>query len=298
MTNSQCGSRSAICKGIAERSSIREREVSSLKVVGIDYWTDFGKRLNEHLGPFEGARVLDIGTGRGACLFPAANIIGSEGEIIGIDLRENAISEVKAKIQNLGLTNASVQIMNANEMSFTDNSFDFILSGFIGFNDVFDFKTQNYRKENKKMSEMLRILKKGGKIGFTTWLLQEDLEWLGTLIEEYLMQNLGIKNHAEIVNVPTSYSKESVEGFRKIMLDAGFQNVDVFVEEFKIRYQDEEEWWDMMLRVGEIPRRIMGSDGTKLLDFKKQMFRRGLQDFKLDNGLYFTKAVIFAFGTK
>ncbi|MFX0066588.1 MAG: class I SAM-dependent methyltransferase [Candidatus Hermodarchaeota archaeon] len=269
-----------------------------MKKVRLDYWTDFGKRLNEHMDLFEGAKVLDIGTGRGACLFPAAKKIGLKGEIIGIDLWEDNISNVKTKIQSLGLTNASAQIMDANEMTFTENSFDYILSGFIGFGDVFDFKAHKYRKDNKKLSEMLRVLKKGGKVGISTWLLQEDLEWLGILIKQYLLQEGGTKNLAEIESIPTSYSKESVEGFRKIMLDAGFQNVEVFVEEFKIVYQDEEEWWDTMLRVGWILKRIIGSEEPKLLDFKKKMLPQGLQDFKQEDGINFTKAVIFAFGTK
>ncbi|MFX1251672.1 MAG: class I SAM-dependent methyltransferase [Promethearchaeota archaeon] len=268
-----------------------------MKTVRLDYWTDFGKRLNEHMDLFEGAKVLDIGTGRGACLFPAAKKIGLKGEIIGIDLWED-ISTVKAEIQTLGLANASAQIMDANEMTFAENSFDYILSGFMGFSDVFDFQAHKYRKDNTKLSEMLRVLKKGGKVGISTWLLQEDLEWLGTLIKQYLLQERGTKNLAQSESIPTSYSKESVEGFRKIMLDAGFQDVEVFVEEFKILYQDEEEWWNMMLREGEILKRIIGSEEPKLLDFKKKMLPHGLQDFKQEDGIYFTKAVIFAFGTK
>lgn len=41
--------------------------------VGPKYWDEFGSRLVELSSTSRGARVLDIGIGRGASLFPALN---------------------------------------------------------------------------------------------------------------------------------------------------------------------------------------------------------------------------------
>lgn len=41
--------------------------------VGPKYWEEFGSRLVELSSISRGARVLDIGMGRGASLFPALN---------------------------------------------------------------------------------------------------------------------------------------------------------------------------------------------------------------------------------
>jgi len=46
----------------------------------------FGARLVEAAGVEPGDRVLDVATGRGAVLFPAAERVGPTGEVTGIDL--------------------------------------------------------------------------------------------------------------------------------------------------------------------------------------------------------------------
>ena len=51
----------------------------------------FGRRLVERAGVEPGHRVLDVATGRGAVLFPAAERAGVAGEAIGVDLAENMV---------------------------------------------------------------------------------------------------------------------------------------------------------------------------------------------------------------
>jgi O-methyltransferase/aklanonic acid methyltransferase len=53
---------------------------------GPDYWDYFGVRLVEHAQIPPGARVLDVGCGTGASLFPAAEKVGEGGHVIGIDI--------------------------------------------------------------------------------------------------------------------------------------------------------------------------------------------------------------------
>ena len=54
---------------------------------------DFGNRLVELSSINKGARVLDIGMGRGASLFSAINKVGKDGYVIGIDTSEVMVSE-------------------------------------------------------------------------------------------------------------------------------------------------------------------------------------------------------------
>src|SRR4051794_2900365 len=51
----------------------------------------YGRRLVEVVGVRPGQRVLDIATGRGAALFPAAEIIRGDGAVVGIDLAEGMV---------------------------------------------------------------------------------------------------------------------------------------------------------------------------------------------------------------
>lgn len=53
--------------------------------VGPRYWNEFGLELIEFSKIKTGTKVLDSGMGRGASLFPAAEKVGVNGEVIGID---------------------------------------------------------------------------------------------------------------------------------------------------------------------------------------------------------------------
>jgi len=267
-------------------------------VIGLDFWSAFGKKLADYMDLKTGMRVLDVGTGGGACLIPAAKAIGSIGHAIGIDLWENRITVVLENIKKNNLFNATAEIMDARKLTFKDKTFDSVLCGFIGFGDVFDFQNHKYRKENDKMKHILRVLKAGGKAGFSTWEAQGELDHLRKLLQEYLRENTSMTKE-EINKVPISYSKETKEGFEKILQDAGFNNIDVFTENFVIKYKTLEEWFGVMKRSGWILREFLGKDEKRFHDFKEKMLPHGLDSYKQKDGSYnFTKTVIFAFGTK
>ena len=48
---------------------------------GVKFFTPMGSRLAELVGPSVGDRVLDIGCGRGACLFAMADAVGPNGRL-------------------------------------------------------------------------------------------------------------------------------------------------------------------------------------------------------------------------
>ena len=267
-------------------------------IIGLDFWSAFGKKLVQYLEMKSGSRVLDVGTGGGACLIPAAKIIGSSGHAIGIDRWENRITETLENLKSNLLSNATAELMDARELSFDDNSFDYVTCGFIGFSDVFDFQNHKYRKENDKMNHILRVLKSDGKAGFSTWESQGELDYLRELLQDYLGKYTS-KTKEEISKVPTSYSKETIRGFEKILQDVSFKNINVFSEDFIIKYTSLDEWFNVMKRSGWILREYLGSDEKRYADFKEKMLPHNLETFKQKDGSYhFVKAVIFAFGTK
>jgi len=266
-------------------------------IEGLDYWIEIGKRLTEHMNYRKGTKVLDIGTGGGACLLPAAKMIGAEGKAIGIDLWKNSKKETMENAKKNGLENISVQIMDARKITFEESTFDYVVSGFIGLNQIYDFQKNEYRTENTIMNNIHRILKSNGKIGISTWLKQGELDHLRELIQNYL------KNHSkasqyEIESVPTSYSKEHLQGVEKLLKDAGFQNIRILVEDFVLKYQSVDEWFKMMRRVGWILEKTFNKDEKLIQDFKEKMLPKGIEIYWKDDGYYFTKSVIFAFGLK
>ena len=53
---------------------------------GPSLFARWGARLVELMAPEPGAYVLDVATGRGAVLLPAAQRVGPSGRVVGIDL--------------------------------------------------------------------------------------------------------------------------------------------------------------------------------------------------------------------
>ena len=78
--------------------------------------------------PYPGMRVLDLGCGTGKHTFPFADLVSPGGSILGIDISQEAVTEVneKAKTNQLkqiramkgSSTNASICCMILNLISF------------------------------------------------------------------------------------------------------------------------------------------------------------------------------------
>src|SRR6185503_614324 len=69
------------------------------------FWSRFGARTIERLELAAGARVLDACCGSGASAIPAAERVGPQGRVLGIDLAENLLALARAKAADRGLRN-------------------------------------------------------------------------------------------------------------------------------------------------------------------------------------------------
>jgi ubiquinone/menaquinone biosynthesis C-methylase UbiE len=269
---------------------------SNLPLVSLDYWSDFAKELVKFAILKPNGRILDVGTGSGTCLSAATDKLGGNCHCVGIDWNGTRISQARDKFKSIDTISVKFHTMEANNLKFEDNSFDNILCGFIGFGDSYDFEKHEF-VDNSKMKEIFRVLKPKGEAAFSTWALQQDIETARGLLQKYLkLKNLKTKN--QIDNLSISYSKESIDGFKLIMENAGFNKIKISEKKFHIRYKSIEEWWKTMEFAAWIMRHTLNNDSNKLLDLKKTMLPHGIQDFEINGGYTFQKSVIFAYGSK
>jgi ubiquinone/menaquinone biosynthesis C-methylase UbiE len=54
----------------------------------------------------------------------AAQIVGIEGRVIGIDISTGMIEQAKQKVETLGLGNVEFQLADGEALNFPENSFD------------------------------------------------------------------------------------------------------------------------------------------------------------------------------
>lgn len=213
------------------------KDILEPKTWGI-LWDSFGARLVELLAPEDGANVLDIGTGGGSTLYPAASRVGPNGHVTGIETCEGCFNSTNAEIQRCNLNNAKVLFMDGNDMSFDNEVFDHVIVGFIGWSEFFDFENLEPKKQNKIVDEIRRVLKTGGRVGLSVWILQEDTELMGEIL----------RKHSQTVE--DVYSRENEDGWRIILSRAGFKDIRFVTESREFVYSDLEEWWEEMLDYG------------------------------------------------
>ena len=74
-----------------------------------------------------GQRVLEIGIGTGLNL----PLYPRHCHLVGIDLSGQMLRKAQAKVDELGLANVALMVMDATRLTFADNAFDHILATYV-----------------------------------------------------------------------------------------------------------------------------------------------------------------------
>lgn len=232
----------------------------------------FGKKLVERAEISEGAIVLDIGTGLGPVFFPAAEKVGDHGLVVGVDIADEMVRGTYATMKTSMVGNAVILQADARRLTFKDNTFDAVLSGF------------SYLDCSPK--EVIRVLKEGGQLALSTWALLEDMEYMAECVNKYFP-----------VSSQDVYYQSTPGELRNLLCEAGFEPVEIVREHEEFVYRDEHQWWGEMLDSGwESYVKRVGNTGD-VEEFKKEAFE-GLQVYRRADGISFTLSVLFAFCTE
>ena len=92
-----------------------------------DFHPLLAHHLIEHVGIHPGQEILDIATGTGLVAIEAAQLVGSEGRVVGVDISTGLLNQAKRKIEAAGLSNIELREADAEVLNFPDNSFDRVL---------------------------------------------------------------------------------------------------------------------------------------------------------------------------
>jgi SAM-dependent methyltransferase len=102
-----------------------------------------------------GERVLDLGCGAGLDSLVAAQMVGPEGSVVGIDMTPEMLDKARAGAAESGLENVRFLEAQAEQLPFPDESFDVVIS-----NGVIDLIPD----KDAVFSELHRVLAPGGRI--------------------------------------------------------------------------------------------------------------------------------------
>src|SRR6266851_4187767 len=102
-----------------------------------------------------GERVLDLGSGAGTDSLVAAQMVGQEGSVTGVDMTPEMLAKATAAAAELGATNVEFVEAEVEHLPFPDASFDVVIS-----NGVIDLVPE----KDAVFSEVFRVLAPGGRI--------------------------------------------------------------------------------------------------------------------------------------
>ena len=126
----------------------------------LGFWDRYGRGTIEQLALVPGSNVLDVGCGTGASAIPAAQKVGPDGHVIGVDLAERLLAMARAKADAQGLRNVEFRVGDMESLSFPDGAFDAVVCVFAIF-----FVPDMVRQ----VRELWRLVRPGGQLAITTW---------------------------------------------------------------------------------------------------------------------------------
>jgi O-methyltransferase/aklanonic acid methyltransferase len=224
----------------AEVTNAFNRAAASYDRLGVEFFTPMGQRLVEFAAPEPGHRVLDIGCGRGASLFPCAELVGETGSVLGIDIAESMVAEVSAEIERRGLVQARAAVMDGENPDLPARSFDRITGG---YSVIF------MPDAPAAVGRYPGLLADGGRITFTSPVFTADtFPFLPPLFTELIPVEL-------LSSLPPAWQPQELRrrfnnwlehesDLRETMIRAGFTDVSVVDEPVDMVAASGEAWVD------------------------------------------------------
>jgi ubiquinone/menaquinone biosynthesis C-methylase UbiE len=99
--------------------------------------------------------VLDLGSGAGTDSLIAAQMVGEQGRVVGIDMTPAMFAKARAAAAEMGVANVEFVEGEAERLPFADASFDVVIS-----NGVIDLIPD----KDAVFAELFRVLAPGGRM--------------------------------------------------------------------------------------------------------------------------------------
>jgi ubiquinone/menaquinone biosynthesis C-methylase UbiE len=243
------------------------------------FWDRFGRRTIERLRLPLGARVLDVCCGSGASAIPAAEKVGPQGFVVGIDLAQSLLTLARAKASARGLRNIEFRSGDMLDPAPLGSQFDAVVCVF-GIFFVPDMPAA--------VRELWRVVRPGGRLAITTWgpnFFEPGSTAFWNSIREVRPELFKGFNPWDRISDPPSV--------RALLQAGGIDQAEVVAEAGTHPIPSPEAWWSAVLGTGYRGTLEQLEAGTR------ERVRMANLDFVRQSGIGSVEAnVVYAVATK
>jgi ubiquinone/menaquinone biosynthesis C-methylase UbiE len=213
----------------ARVAAVFERVADTYDAVGVPWFTPIAERLVAELSPAPGERALDLGTGRGAALWPLADAVGPTGHVTGLDLAPAMVVATRREAAERGLATVSLLVADAADPGLPEASFDLAVASLVLF---------FLPDPPEALRVWHNLLVPAGRLGLSTF-GPRDAAWeqLDDVFTPFLPPQL--------LDARTSGTRgpfASDAGVEELLAAAGFTTVRTASFEQTVTFVDAEQW--------------------------------------------------------
>jgi ubiquinone/menaquinone biosynthesis C-methylase UbiE len=227
-----------------------------------------------------GDRVLDIGCGFGETCLELGRIVGSTGEVLGLDCTTAFLDVANRERDAAGLTQVRYELGDAQVHALRDGYYDV---AFARFGVMF------FESAVRALRNTCRALKPGGKVCLVVWRKLADNPAWGAA-KEIALEYLPAPNGGAPTCGPGPFSWADEATDREMLAAAGFGDIDVFerVDADICIGRTVEEAIDYQSQVGPSGEiiRLAGAEGQARLPVIRERFRALMEAHLRDDGVF------------
>jgi SAM-dependent methyltransferase len=238
-----------------------------------------GERALELAPPLPGQRVLDVGCGFGDTTQRIAELVGPEGEVVGVDAAERFIETATAEAAEAGVANARFAVADVQTDPLGD-----------GFDLAFSrMGTMFFANPVPAMRNVRAALKPGGRLAMVVWRRREDNDWAyrAQQIVEAIVERP--EEYDEPTCGPGPFSMAGADTTSDILKHAGFEGIALHRSDLPMWIgNDVDEGIDLVTAIGPAGEilRLAGDRAKHLHGQVHEALREGMAEFVRDDGVW------------
>jgi SAM-dependent methyltransferase len=273
-------------------------EVISQWTESAHYWEKYRDIIRDMFAPVTQAlikdaaitgrgAVLDVATGPGEPALSIAELIRSEGKVVGTDPVPEMVEAARREGHRRGLHNATFEVAFAESLPFPANSFDAVVSRFGAM--FFASPVDSFR-------EWLRVLKPGGRIAMAVWHFAERNPFhytVAQVVERY------VNSPPPAPDSPDAFRFASPGKLRAVLSEAGVAATSERLLRFAIEAPiSVENFWTLRSEMSEKLRTKIAVLSKQEIAALKREVIEALTAYFSDRGISFPAEVLIVSGRK